>query len=221
MQDGAPWSDDEVRHQLRLKELTSDVVVPIRVTSADLDPARAGEQQRTRARWIGVLVIVLVAAVVVASLREALREGFTSGSVVLVLLLVSQLALRWFYAASIIGPITAGSQAAKFVDALLKPTAIVRVVKRRWLVFGRPDRQLIVTQEQGWSVTGPHQIAEVRWSEPAGRIVRTADCSTRLRARQRLTFADDSSVALNLTRSAAQKLTAAIAPRADHSAEQD
>ncbi len=221
MQDGAPWSEDEVRHQLRLRELTCDVVVPIRVTGTDLDPVRAGAQQHTRARWIGVLVVLSVAAAVVASLREALREGFTSGSVLLVLFVVSQLAIRWFYAPSIIGPITAGSQAAKFVDALLKPTTAVRVVKRRWLVLGSPDRQLIVTQEQSWSVTGPHQHAEVRWSAPDGRIVRTADCSTRLRSRQRLTFADDSSVDLNVTRLAARQLTAAIAPQADRSAEQD
>lgn len=154
--------------------------------------------------------IAILAVVVVAALRQALVEGFTRGSVLLVLLLVSQVALRWFSGPSIMGAPAAGSEADRFVTALRTPTAVVRSVRKRWLVVVDAGRQLLVTEEEGWSVRGPQQLMEIRWSDRDGRIVSTAEVRRYLRPWIQLRFADDSVIALLLGRAARTRLAEAI-----------
>ncbi len=208
MASDAPWTGSQLRDQLAHLNVSWAAVIPIRVTGADLDPSRA--RTRLRSRLVGIAAVVIFAAIIAASLLQAAREGFTTGSVVLVLLLGSQIALVWFGAPTIIGPVVPGSEAARFVEALLKPTTVFRTVKRRWLLLGDPDRQLIATQEQGWMTTGPHQNVELRWSDHDGRIVTTEPTPAVLRNRLRLQFADDSTVTLQLTRTALRALDKAI-----------
>lgn|GEM_PF-1735541 len=204
------WTAPELREHLGQVGVVPELVVPVRVTGADLGPPTAQDRARTRKLVVAVGAVVILALVVTAALRQALREGFTSGSVLLVLLLVSQVALRWFGGPSIMGAPSAGSEADLFVTALRTPTAAVRSVRRRWLVVVDAGRQLVVTEEEGWSVRGPEQILEIRWSDKNGRIVSTADVRRHFRRWIQLRFADGSVIALLLGRSARMQLADAI-----------
>ena len=97
------WTAPELREHLGQVGVVPELVVPVRVTGADPDPPTAHDRARTRKRVVAVGAVVIIAFVVTASLRQALREGFISGSVLLVLLLVGQVALRWFGGPSIMG----------------------------------------------------------------------------------------------------------------------
>lgn len=212
MADGAAWTDGELRRQLVALDLPSEVVVvvPIRVTGADLDPGRTRRNAGNRRMWLVAVVVLIVAAIVGAALLQALREGLTNGTVLLVLLLGGQGAIRWWGSPTIRGPVVPRSQAAGFVDSLLKPTAVVRTVKRRWLVLAAADQQLVVTQEQRWTVGGPQQCAELRWSDADGRMVAATSVPSHFRSWMRLEFADHSTVEVQLTKVAARALAAAV-----------
>lgn len=190
MADGAALTDDELRRQLVALDLPSEVVVRIRVTGADLAPGRTRQKAGTRRKWLVAILVLVVAAIVAAALLQAPREGLTNGTVLLVLLLGSQGAIRWWGSPTIRGPVVPQSQAAGFVAGLLKPTAVVHTVKRRWLVLAAPDRQLVVTQEQRWTVAGPRQSAELRWSNADSRLVAATTIPNRFRCWMRLEFVD-------------------------------
>ena len=204
------WTARDLRERLGQVGVVPELVVPVRVTGVDLDPSTAQDRARTRRLVLAAGAVVILAVVVIAALRQALREGFTNGSVLLVILLVSQVALRWFAGPSIMGAPTSGSEADRFVIALRTPTAVVRSVRKRWLVVVDTDRQLVVTQEEGWSVHGPEQVMEIRWSAKDGRVVSTADVRRYFRPWIELRFADCSAIALLLGRAARTQLAAAV-----------
>ncbi len=140
------WTEQELRDQLGRVGVAPELVVRVRVTGVDLDPTTAHDRARTGKLVVAGGAIAILAVVVIAALRQALVEGFTRGSVLLVLLLVSQVALRWFSGPSIMGAPAAGSEADRFVTALRTPTAVVRSVRKRWLVVVDAGRQLLVTE---------------------------------------------------------------------------
>jgi hypothetical protein len=58
MGDSATWTLDELRHELVDLKLESPVLIPIRVTGANLDHGQA--QQRARTRWISGAALVIL-----------------------------------------------------------------------------------------------------------------------------------------------------------------
>ena len=105
------WTVQELREHLDQVGVDPELLVPVRVTGVDLDPPTAQSRARTRKRVLAAGAVIILALLVIAALMQALWEGFTSGSVLLVLLLVSQLALRWFGGPSIMREQPSGSEA--------------------------------------------------------------------------------------------------------------